>query len=104
MDEAAAIGRRQRRRPHPAGRLAVFPLASCQDDPVVAIGCQPDDLEPAVRVGHVQQRAVRRPASADVDAAVARDHPERTAGDVDEGDLSRLVHVLTEVMAHDREP
>ena len=62
VDEPAAVRRRQRRGPDAAAGLAVLALAGGQHDPVVAVGGQPDDLEPAVGVGHVTG-AIRRAAS-----------------------------------------
>ena len=50
------------RAPDAAAGLAVLAFARGQDDPVVAVGRQPDDLEPAVGVGH-EAGANRRAAS-----------------------------------------
>ncbi len=48
-------------------------LTTGQDDPVVAVGRQADDLEPAIRVRHEQERAVGQPVDADIDAVLAGD-------------------------------
>ena len=48
--------------PTPPPRLAVLAFAGGQDDPVAAVGGQPDDLEPAVGVGR-RTGASRRAAS-----------------------------------------
>ena len=88
--------------PDAAVRLAVLALARRQDDPVVAVGGQPDDLEPAVRVRDVEQRAVgsqRPPTSTLRSPATTRVAP---VGDVDEGDLRRLDPARV-AMGHDRE-
>ena len=48
--------------PPPGSPCSRSPLG--QDDPIVAIGGQPDDLEPAVGIGHEEQRPVGQPAGA----------------------------------------
>ena len=62
VDEPAAVRRRQRSVTGAAAGFAVLALPGGQDDPIVPVGGQPDDLEPAVRVRHEQQRAIGQPA------------------------------------------
>ena len=62
VDEPGAVRRWQRGVADAAARLAVLALAGGQDDPVVAVGGPPDDLEPAVGVGD-ERAATRRAAS-----------------------------------------
>ena len=82
--------------------FAVLALALGQDDPIVAVGGQPDDLEPAVGVGHEQQRTVGQPARRDIDAPLAGHDARRAGRDVDEGDLRRLLDVRA-AAGHDRD-
>ena len=73
VDEPAAVRRRQRNVTRAATRFAVLALPGGQDDPIVPVGGQPDDLEPAVRVRHEQERAIGHPLGADIAAALAGD-------------------------------
>ena len=91
IDEPAAVRRRERAGAGATAWLAVLALALGQDDPIVAIGGQPDDLEPAVGIGHEEERPVGQPARRDIDAPLAGHHARRPRGDVDEGDLGRLL-------------
>ena len=68
----------------------------------MAVGGQPDDLEPAVGVRHEEQRAVGQPAGPDIDAPLAGDDAGRPRRDIDEGDLGRLVDVRS-APGHDRD-
>ena len=103
VDEAAAVGRGQRRGADPTAWLAVLALAGGQHDPVVAVGGQADDLEPAVGIRHEQQRSVGKPAGTDVDAPLAGHDPGRAGRDVDDGDLRGLADVRP-ALGHDRDP
>ena len=102
VDEPAAVRRRQGNVAGAAARLAVLALPGGQDDPIVPVGGQPDDLEPAVCIRHEQERAIGHPLGADVAAALAGDDPRRTGRDVDQRDLGGLEVLLA--LAHDRDP
>ena len=69
----------------------------------MAVGGQANDLEPAVGIGHVEERAVADPATADVDAPLARHDPGLAGGDVDEGDL-RCLRDVRPALGHHRDP
>ena len=107
VDEPAAVRRGQWRgsgaEEDAAVGLAVLALTVGQHDTVVPVGRQPDDLEPAIRVGHEEERPVARPSATDVHASFAGDDAHRPVGDVDERDLGGLVDRRAE-MSHDREP
>ena len=103
VDEPAAVGRGQWRGAGATAGLAVLAFARGQDDPIVAVGGQPDDLEPAVGIGHEQQRSVGKPVGTDIDAPLAGDDPGRAGRDVDEGDLRGLADVRS-AEGHDRDP
>ena len=75
VDEPAAIRRGSGADAGAAAGLAVLALALGQDDPIVAVGGQPDDLEPAVGVGDEQERTVGQPAGGDIDASLAGHDP-----------------------------
>ena len=94
VDEPAAVRRRQRNVTGAAAGFAVLALPGGQDDPIVPIGGQPDDLEPAVRVRHEQERAIGHPLGADIAAALAGDDPRRAGRDVDQRDLGGLEVLL----------
>src|SRR5262249_40173455 len=53
VDEPAAVGGRQRGIAEAARRLAVLAVAAREHGPRLAVGREPDDLEPAARVGEV---------------------------------------------------
>ncbi len=73
-----------------AGRLAVLTLAIGQHQPVAAVGRAPDDLEPAIGVGHVPEGAVTPPAGRGVVAVLAGHDLDGAGRDLDERDLVRL--------------
>jgi hypothetical protein len=50
VNEPAAIRRREWRGPRTATGFAVLALPFCQHDPIVAVGAEPDDLEPSIGV------------------------------------------------------
>ena len=93
VDEAAAVGRRQRRVARAARRLAVLALAGRQDAPLAAVGRQADDLEPAVGVGRVEPAAVGHRRAAPLahsspPPATRRSSPVSTSIEVDLADAS----------------
>ena len=102
VDEPAAVRRGQRGGADAAAGFAVFALALGQHDPIVAIGGQPDDLEPAVGIGHEEERPVGQPAGADIDASLAGHDTGRAGRDIDEGDLGRFLDVRSP-SGHDRD-
>ena len=54
---------------------AVLTFTRREHDPVTPVGRQPHDVEPAVGVGHEQDRPVRQPARERVEAGLAGDRP-----------------------------
>ena len=101
----AAVRRRQRQpKPRPPDGSPCSRSPVGQDDPVAPVGRQPDDLEPAVGVGHVQERPVGQPARAPTSRLrLAGDDPLGAGRDVDERDLRRL-EVVEAALGRDRDP
>ena len=94
VDEPRPVRRRIGLEPEPTAELdrvnAVLAFARREHDPVAPIGRQPHDVEPAVGVGHEQDRTVGQPARERVEARLAGDRSLGAGGDVDHDDLSRF--------------
>ena len=103
IDEAAAVGRGERGIPDAAARLPMLALPGRQDDPIVPVGGQADDLEPAVGIRGEEERSIRQPASTDIDTLLARHDPRHPARDLDDRDL-RGFDDLRAARPHDRDP
>jgi hypothetical protein len=65
----------------------VLALTVGQDAHLAAVGRAAHDLEPAVGIGHVQQRAVGHPDRTGVVAVAAGHDVQRTTADIHHGDL-----------------
>ena len=86
----------------PARGVTVLPLPIGQDDPVATVGRAPDDLEPAVRIAHVDDGPVR-PLRAGVVAARTRHDLAVARRDIDDRDLPRG-EVVGCLLPGDRDP
>jgi hypothetical protein len=102
VDEPTAVRRGKRGRTGTAAGLAMLAFALGQDDPIVAVGGQPDDLEPAVGIRGEQEGAVGQPAGGDIDTALAGHDAGCPGGDVDQGDLRGFLDIRA-ASGHDRD-